>query len=64
MKTLKTLFLSGVSLLFAANSYALQVGDKAPDFTASSTVGEITLSELLKQGPVVLSFYYANFTPV
>jgi len=64
MKTLKTLILSGVSLLFAANSYALQVGDKAPDFTATSTVGEITLSKLLKQGPVVLSFYYVDFSPV
>jgi len=64
MKTLKTLLFSGISLLLAANSYALQVGDKAPDFTASSTIGEITLSELLKQRPVVLSFYFANFSPV
>lgn len=64
MKTLKTLFLSGISLLFAVNSFALQVGDKAPEFTAISTAGEITLSELLERGPVVLSFYFADFTPV
>lgn len=64
MKTLKTLFFSGISLLFAANSFALQVGDKAPEFTATSTAGEITLSKLLEQGPVVLSFYFADFTPV
>jgi len=64
MKTLKTLILSAVSLLFATNSYALQVGDQAPDFTARSTAGAITLSELLKNGPVVLAFYYADFTSV
>ena len=64
IKTLKTLLLSGCSLLFAANTYALQVGDQAPDFTALSTGGEISLAELLKTGPVVLAFYYADFTPV
>jgi len=64
MKTLKTLVLSGFSLLFAANACALQIGDQAPDFTAQATTGEITLSEILKNGPVVLAFYYADFTPV
>ena len=64
MKTLKTLVLSGFSLLFASNACALQVGDQAPDFTAHSTAGKITLSEILKNGPVVLAFYYADFTPV
>jgi peroxiredoxin len=64
MKTLKTVFLSCCSILFAANSFALEVGDKAPEFTAISTAGEITLSEIIKQGPVVLAFYYADFTPV
>ena len=61
---LKTVFLSCCSLLFAANSFALQVGDKAPEFTAISTAGEISLTDLLKKGPVVLAFYYADFTPV
>ena len=64
MKTLKTVILSGVSILLAANSYALKVGDRAPDFTADSTAGEVILSEIIKQGPVVLAFYYADFTPV
>ena len=64
MKILKTLALSALTLLIAVSSYALEVGDRAPDFTANSTAGEITLSDLLKQGPVVLSFYFADFTPV
>ena len=41
----------------------LKIGDLAPDFTVTSTVGKITLSQLLKQGPVVLAFYPADFTP-
>ena len=48
--------------LLASNAVALQVNDKAPDFTAPSTEGEITLNRILKQGPVVLAFYYADFT--
>ncbi len=36
---------------------ALQAGDRAPDFTLPSTQGDITLSEELKKGPVVVAFY-------
>jgi peroxiredoxin Q/BCP len=35
----------------------LKKGDKAPDFTLPSTKGDITLSEELKKGPVVIAFY-------
>jgi peroxiredoxin Q/BCP len=46
---------------------ALQVGAKAPDFTAPASIGgkEFTfkLAEALKKGPVVLYFYPAAFTP-
>lgn len=46
---------------------ALAVGDKAPDFTAQASfagmVVRFTLSTALKQGPVVLYFYPAAFTP-
>ncbi len=49
--------------LLAPNAGALQVGAAAPDFTAMSTRGQITLSQALKKGPVVLAFYYADFTP-
>lgn len=49
--------------LLASKATAFQVGDAAPDFTAMSTSGEITLSQTLEKGPVVLVLYYADFTP-
>lgn len=51
--------LSGLSAAFA-----LEVGDTAPDFEATSTAGPIVLWEILEKGPVVLALYYADFTPV
>ena len=42
----------------------LDVGDLAPDFTLPSTRGEVTLSEELKEGPVLLVFYPGDDTPV
>jgi hypothetical protein len=36
----------------------LQEGDLAPDFVLTNSAGKsVSLKELLKQGPVVLSFY-------
>ncbi len=64
MKTLKRFLLCACWLLLATTSFALQVGDKAPDFTAASTHGDLSLAETLQTGPVVLAFYYADFTPV
>lgn len=52
-----------VATLLASKAVALQIGDLAPDFVASSTKGEIELSLTLEQGPVVLALYYADFTP-
>ena len=49
--------------LLASNATALEVGTKAPDFTATSTHGEIVLSQLLEKGPVILAYYPADFTP-
>lgn len=49
-------------LLPVGPAAALRIGQSAPDFTASSTMGEITLSQLLEKGPVVLAFYFADFT--
>ena len=49
--------------LLAGNAAALEVGVAAPDFTAPSTHGEIALSKSLEKGPVILAFYYADFTP-
>jgi peroxiredoxin len=40
----------------------LMVGDRAPDFTLMSHSGEqVTLSEELKKGPVVLAWYLFDF---
>lgn len=42
---------------------SIEVGDRAPDFTLRATVaGEITLSEVLAERPVVLTFYLFDFT--
>ncbi len=46
------------------NAHALDIGDTAPDFVAPSTLGEVRLTDALQNGPVVLAFYYADFTPV
>ncbi len=53
---------------FSWQAYAaLDVGDHAPDFTATATLGGKTfnyvLHDALKSGPVVLYFYPAAFTP-
>jgi peroxiredoxin Q/BCP len=43
---------------------ALKVGDPAPDFTLPDTEGRpVTLSALLRNGPVILAFYPKAFTP-
>lgn len=42
----------------------LKVGDRAPDFTLADTEGrQVTLSQALQQGPVVLFFFPKAFTP-
>ncbi|PLX80895.1 MAG: hypothetical protein C0616_06690 [Desulfuromonas sp.] len=48
--------------LLASNVAAIEVGSPAPDFRAPSTHGEIVLSEKLEKGPVILAYYYADFT--
>jgi peroxiredoxin Q/BCP len=40
----------------------LQVGDTVQDFTLPSSIGQpITLSEVLRDGPVVLAWYPFDF---
>jgi peroxiredoxin len=56
------------ALLTASPALAsLPVGSKAPDFTASASLGgsefTFSLAQALKNGPVVLYFYPAAFTP-
>ena len=40
----------------------LQVGDSVQDFTLLSSIGQpVTLSEVLRDGPVVLAWYPFDF---
>ena len=49
--------------LSASYSLALQVGDKAPDFTLPATTAEeIKLADYVGQKPLVLFFYIGAFT--
>jgi len=41
-----------------------RIGDDAPDFTANTTTGEITLSDFAKDKWIVLFSHPADFTPV
>jgi len=44
---------------------ALEVGEKAPDFTLPSTMGgEISLSQFQGKQFVLIEFYGADFAPV
>jgi peroxiredoxin Q/BCP len=38
-------------------------GDRAPDFVLPSTEGELRLSDLLREGRVLLAFYFEDGTP-
>ena len=53
-----------VSLAWAGVSSALDVGEKAPEFTVNGTDGKpVKLSELTAKGPVVIYTFIAAFTP-
>ena len=57
----------GTCILSAPLYAALQPGAQAPDFTTQATLAgkpfKFSLADALKQGPVVLYFYPAAFTP-
>ena len=65
---MKTLLLgAALSVLFAAPSFAaLKVGDTAPDFSATASLGgkdfTFHLNDALKKGPVVVYFYPSAYT--
>ncbi|WP_435195061.1 redoxin domain-containing protein [Natronomonas sp. EA1] len=51
-----------------AETVGLEVGDRAPAFTAplvrpNGDVSDVPLEELLEDGPVLLAFYTADFSP-
>lgn len=53
------------SLTRAGVTTAVEVGDKAPDFSLPSTMGgEISLSQFRGKKLVLLEFYGADFSPV
>lgn len=59
--------ISAAALLAMPAYAALQNGAKAPDFSATASIGgkefKFALADALKKGPVVLYFYPAAFTP-
>jgi peroxiredoxin len=65
LRLLKSL-LAGMALAFAAHSaHALQVGDKAPDFSLPSTKGgNVRLSDFAGKQSVVIFTYIGAFTKI
>ena len=66
---ISTLVLIGVMLACVLvgmrETAALEVGEKAPDFTLPSTTGEkISLSQFQGKQFVLIEFYGADFAPV
>jgi peroxiredoxin Q/BCP len=52
-----------VTALLVAPASALQVGDKAPDFTLNGPDGKpVKLADLLAKGPVVIYTFIQAFT--
>jgi hypothetical protein len=66
LHSLMALGLLLVSLLMSASVVpALEVGERAPDFTLPSTTGkEISLSQFRGKQPVLIEFYGGDFFPV
>ena len=65
----KSLFLAGVLLAGVLSgarlATAVEVGEKAPDFTLPSTTGkDISLSQFQGKQLVFIEFYGADFAPV
>jgi hypothetical protein len=57
--------LLGGGLVNARLASALDIGDKAPEFTLPSTTGEkVSLSQFRGKKLVLLEFYGGDFTPV
>jgi thioredoxin-dependent peroxiredoxin len=51
-------------LVLASAAVALEVGQKAPDFSLNGTDGKpVKLSDLTAKGPVVIFTFIAAFTP-
>jgi peroxiredoxin len=66
--SLRTLVLGVVfvaGLMSAGMALALEIGERAPDFTLPSTTGEkISLSQFRGKKHVLIQFYRTDFNPV
>ena len=68
LKRIKSLFLGSVflagGLAVAGIAMAVEIGEKAPDFTLPSTLGEdISLSQFQGKKHVLIEFYGADHDP-
>jgi thioredoxin-dependent peroxiredoxin len=62
LRHLKSLLAGAVLALAAQSAHALQVGDKAPDFSLPSTTGgNIKLSDFADKKLLVIFFYNGAF---
>jgi thioredoxin-dependent peroxiredoxin len=65
-KKLTVVVVCGLALMASAAHAALDIGDKAPDFSAQAALAgkqyRFSLAETLAKGPVVLYFFPAAFT--
>ena len=60
---MRTLIVAAVVLMLATPAFALQVGDKAPEFELNGPDGKpVKLADLTAKGPVVLYTFVAAFT--
>ena len=63
MRIKLALFMAAALILVASPVLALSVGDQAPDFTAQTNQGEVSLGDYLGKKNVILTFYFAIYTP-
>jgi len=63
MNTIRKLYLA-LFLVYSGNIYALQIGDKAPNFVAQSTKGEINFHEWIGNKWTILFSHPGDFTPI
>jgi len=60
----KLVFILAAALILGASPVlALSVGDQAPSFTAQTNQGEVSLADYLGEKNVILTFYFAIYTP-
>ena len=63
LRMLKSLLAGALLVLAAQSAHALQVGDKAPDFSMpSATGGTVRLSDFAGKKSVVIFTYIGAFT--